>query len=63
MKIKFVKTNTGSRWFYGNFDLGILFDNHPRFMNVIVGMVFWRLVISVDRTLPNVQADLWPQNL
>lgn len=31
---------TGSRWCRGNFTLGVMVDNHPRFFNLIFCCVF-----------------------
>lgn len=31
---------TGSRWFRGNFSLGLMVDSHPRFVHLIIGLVF-----------------------
>lgn len=30
----------GSRWYRGNFSLGVFVDSHPRFINVILGLLF-----------------------
>lgn len=47
MSIKFQRPATGSKPWYGNFSLGLLFDNHPRFTTVITALVFFEIVISV----------------
>lgn len=46
MKISLQRPTTGSKPWYGNFSLGILVDNHPRFTNVILALVFVELVVS-----------------
>ena len=33
------RPNLGSRWYYGNFSLGLMIDSHPRFFNVIIGLL------------------------
>lgn len=40
------KPTIGSRWWHGNFTLGICVDSHPRFLNVIVCFVFFEIGIS-----------------
>lgn len=30
------RPDVGSRWYYGNFTLGLAFDCHPRFWNLIL---------------------------
>ena len=49
MKIYFQRPNTGSRWFFGNFSLGIMVDAHPRFVNVIFAALFVEMVIAWER--------------
>lgn len=46
MTITLQKPTTGSRWYYGNFSLGVMVDSHPRFLNVIFALGFVELVVS-----------------
>jgi hypothetical protein len=39
----------GSRWYYGNFVLGLTLDSHPRFFHVGLGLVFFDLYLRWDR--------------
>lgn len=47
MKISFQRPVTGSRWFFGNFSLGILVDSHPRFFNLILAFIFFEVVVKI----------------
>lgn len=49
MRLYFQRPNTGSRWFFGNFSLGIMVDAHPRFVNVIFAFVIVEMVIGWER--------------
>jgi hypothetical protein len=40
------RPNRGSRWYYGNFSLGLMIDSHPRFVNVILGLVFVEIGVA-----------------
>lgn len=35
----------GSKWRYGNFTLGFMVDNHPMFINFIIGFGFFDIVL------------------
>ena len=50
MKIAIQRPTIGSRWFYGNFTFGILLDSHPRFFNLIIGLVLVDVVLSWRKT-------------
>lgn len=39
----------GSRWWRGNFGLGVLVDSHPRFVNVILALVVLEVGIHWER--------------
>lgn len=43
------RTTTGSRWFYGNFSIGIMVDSHPRFFDVVLGLGFFEVGIGFNR--------------
>lgn len=49
MRLYFQRPHTGSRWFFGNFSLGIMVDAHPRFVNVILAFVVVEMVIGWER--------------
>lgn len=49
MRLYFQRPNTGSRWFFGNFSLGIMVDSHPRFVNVIFAFLVVEMVIAWRR--------------
>lgn len=49
MKIVFQRPNIGSKWYYGNFSLGLMIDSHPRFFNFIIALVIFEIVISWDK--------------
>lgn len=49
MKLYFQRPHTGSRWFFGNFSLGVMVDAHPRFVNVIFAALFVEMVIAWER--------------
>ena len=40
------KPHIGSRWYRGNFSLGVLVDSHPRFVNVVFAFVVIEVVVS-----------------
>lgn len=46
MKIGIQRPTKGSKPWYGNFTLGLMVDNHPRFTNVIVALVVVEVIIS-----------------
>jgi hypothetical protein len=46
MTISFQRPQIGSRWFFGNFSLGIMVDAHPRFVNIIFAFVIVEMVIA-----------------
>lgn len=39
----------GSRWWYGNFGLGLMLDNHPRFFNLVLCLVVVDVCIGWTR--------------
>lgn len=49
MHVFWQKPNFGSRWYRGNFTLGLAIDSHPRFVNVIVSLVFVEIGIAFRR--------------
>lgn len=36
----------GSRWYRGNFTLGFMVDSHPRFVHLILGLIFIEVGLS-----------------
>lgn len=40
MRLFIQRPATGSRWYFGNFTLGLTVDAHPRFVNVIACLFF-----------------------
>lgn len=46
MTLSLQKPTTGSKPWYGNFSLGVMVDNHPRFTNIIIAFVFVEVVVS-----------------
>jgi hypothetical protein len=49
MQLLFEPNNQGSRPWYGNFDLGIGFANHPRWWEIAVHFIFFSVILSVKR--------------
>lgn len=47
MNITIQRCNQGSQWYYGNFELGLLLDNHPTFCAIIFGFVFFRIIVKL----------------
>ena len=43
------RPNTGSRWYRGNFTLGLMIDSHPRFVHFIIGVLFVEFGVSWHR--------------
>jgi hypothetical protein len=43
------RPTTGSHWWFGNFSLGVSVDSHPRFFNVIVGLLFVEIGVGWTR--------------
>jgi hypothetical protein len=43
----------GSKPWYGNFSLGLMIDNHPRFTNIIIALMFVELVIAFKACTSN----------
>lgn len=43
------KPTYGSKWYYGNFSLGILIDSHPRWKTFILALGFFEVGISFER--------------
>jgi hypothetical protein len=39
----------GSRWYRGNFSLGLAIDSHPRFINVILCLLFIEVGFGMKR--------------
>ncbi len=39
----------GSRWWRGNFTLGLAIDSHPRYVNVILCLVWIELGVSWEK--------------
>lgn len=40
---------TGSRWYRGNFTLGIMVDSHPGFVNIIIGLLVVEIGVSLEK--------------
>lgn len=49
-RVSIAKPTYGSRWYYGNFCVGIQVDSHPRFTNLIVSLWFVEIVFSRERS-------------
>jgi hypothetical protein len=50
--------HVGSRWYRGNFSLGLKVDSHPRFVNVICCFWFIEIGLGLTREIqPNPQAE------
>jgi hypothetical protein len=49
MTITFHRSPTGSKFYYGNFTLGVMVDSHPRFFNLILAFVFFEICISWEK--------------
>ena len=47
MRIRIKKPHIGSKWYRGNFSIGILIDSHPRFVNLIVALLFVEIVFGL----------------
>lgn len=43
------RPETGSRWFFGNFALGVTIDSHPRFRTITLCLLFVELGLSWTR--------------
>lgn len=43
------RPTAGSRWYRGNFTLGLVIDSHPRFVNVIVGLLLVEVGVSWEK--------------
>ena len=39
----------GSKWYRGNFTLGLMIDSHPRFVHLIVGLLFIEVGVSWEK--------------
>ena len=39
----------GSRWYQGNFNLGLMIDSHPQFFNCIIGLLFIEVGVSFEK--------------
>lgn len=39
----------GSRWYRGNFNLGVMIDSHPQFMNFIIGLLVIEVGVSFKK--------------
>jgi hypothetical protein len=46
----FQRPTYGSKWYYGNFTIGLQYDSHPRFTNLILSFWWIELVISRERS-------------
>ena len=40
------RPTVGSRWYRGNFTLGLMIDSHPRFVHFIIGLLFIEVGVS-----------------
>jgi hypothetical protein len=49
MEVCTQRPHVGSRPWYGNFSLGLMIDNHPRFTNIIIALIFVEIVFSWER--------------
>jgi len=49
MKITFQGPTIGSKFYYGNFTLGVMVDSHPRFFHLILAFVFFEVVFSLKK--------------
>lgn len=49
IKLSIQKPRVGSKWYRGNFNLGLLIDNHPRFTNIIIALLFIEFAFSWTR--------------
>jgi hypothetical protein len=47
MTITFQRPATGSKFYYGNFTLGVMVDSHPRFFHLIFAFVFFEVVFTI----------------
>lgn len=45
----FQRPSVGSRWYRGNFNLGLMIDSHPRFLHLIVGFLFVEVGVSFEK--------------
>lgn len=45
----FQQPTVGSRWYRGNFTLGLTVDSHPRFVNVILCLLFIEIGVGLTR--------------
>lgn len=52
MSIYFQRPITGSKWYRGNFNLGLMVDSHPRFFSVVVGLIVVEIVIAFKQSAP-----------
>lgn len=43
------RLTVGSRWYYGNFQVGVSIDSHPRFFTVSVQLLFFELCAGWTR--------------
>lgn len=43
------RPNYGSRWYRGNFAVGLCVDSHPRFVNVILCLWFVEIGVSWNK--------------
>lgn len=41
----YLQAPRGSRWYYGNFSIGLMVDSHPLFTNIIVGVGLFDVVL------------------
>lgn len=40
------RPTVGSRWYFGNFAIGLIVDSHPRFTNIVLCLGFIEIGIS-----------------
>jgi hypothetical protein len=45
----------GSRWYRGNFTLGLMVDNHARFTHVILGLIWFEVGFGWEKVTS------WPE--
>lgn len=41
---------TGSKFYFGNFALGVVFDSHPRFVSIILCLLVVEFGVSWERS-------------
>jgi len=59
MNLRFIcqRPQTGSRWYRGNFTLGLVIDIHPRFVNVILCLLAVEIGIGWNKPFKSVPPE------